>query len=204
MATPDVLRRGGLGRLRLGEGLLGLLELLARGGQLLLGLGELLLQLHDLLLGTVVARGQRALELADVRLQALVLLVHGVHLRVGAFQLRLDLLQPTVVGRGALLLRRGTAVGPGAQVVVLLDEPCELHLDDVEEGIDLFLVVAALADGRLLERDVVNFSRGQRHTVTSVLDASRWSRRDGMISVSVDLFLTVMARSLRILPRHAA
>ena len=56
------------------------------------------------------------------------------------------------------------------EVVVLLDETRELHLDDVEEGVDLFLVVPTLADRRLLERDVVYFGRGKRHfQITSVL-----------------------------------
>src|SRR5581483_11620855 len=53
------------------------------------------------------------------------------------------------------------------EVVVLLDQPSELGLNEVEEGVHLVLVVAPLADRRLTERDVVNVGGGQRHRITS-------------------------------------
>ena len=49
------------------------------------------------------------------------------------------------------------------KVGVLLDEPGQLVLDQIEEGIDLVLVVAALADGWLAERDVVDVGWSERH-----------------------------------------
>src|SRR2546423_1691528 len=53
------------------------------------------------------------------------------------------------------------------QLVVLLDETGEFALDLIQEGVDLLLVVAPLADGGLLERDVVDVGRGQRHRNSS-------------------------------------
>src|SRR3954454_24804145 len=50
-----------------------------------------------------------------------------------------------------------------AQLVVFLDETGEFALDLVKEGVDLLLVVPPLADRGLLERDVVDVGRGQRH-----------------------------------------
>ena len=49
------------------------------------------------------------------------------------------------------------------KIGVLLDEPGQLVLDQIEEGVDLVLVVAALADGWLAERDVVNVGWSERH-----------------------------------------
>ena len=61
---------------------------------------------------------------------------------------------------GQLLVELGH---PLTQVGVLLDEPGQLVLDQIEEGIDLVLVVAALADGWLAERDVVDVGWCERH-----------------------------------------
>ena len=52
---------------------------------------------------------------------------------------------------------------PLTQIGVLLDEAGQLVLDQIEEGIDLVLVVAALADGWLAERDVVDVGWCERH-----------------------------------------
>ena len=162
---------------------LGLREVLADLAELLLDVGELLLQLRHLLLGSVVGAvpGVRAGRLGGERPLLLERLL----------QLGDPGLQPLALlpGRGELLVRRlrtlgvegtcgtGLAAGLGAQVVVLLDQPGQLHLDDVEEGVDLLLVVAALADRRLLERDIVDFGGSQRHSVTSVLVTSGSPRR---------------------------
>src|SRR5215218_1089731 len=56
-----------------------------------------------------------------------------------------------------------TAGAAGAELVVLLDQAGQLGLHDVEEGVDLVLVVAPLADGRLLEDDVVHVGRREWH-----------------------------------------
>src|ERR671926_933335 len=53
------------------------------------------------------------------------------------------------------------------EIVVLFDQPSQLGLNKVEEGVHLVLVVAPLADRRLTERDVVNVGGGQRHRITS-------------------------------------
>jgi hypothetical protein len=45
----------------------------------------------------------------------------------------------------------------------------QLGLDQVEEGVYLVFVVAALADRRLAEGDVANVGGHQRHRVTSRL-----------------------------------
>ena len=52
-----------------------------------------------------------------------------------------------------LLLELGNAL---AQIGVFLDQPRKLTLDQIEEGVDLILVVAALADRRFTERDVMH------------------------------------------------
>ena len=62
--------------------------------------------------------------------------------------------------RGQILVQLGHSL---AEVGVLLDEPGQLVLDQIEEGIDLVLVVAALADGWLAERNVVNVGWSERH-----------------------------------------
>ncbi len=98
--------------------------------------------------------------------------VHGLRgRRWSGFRLRLRL-----VARDGLGGRRhGTTAGPGgpqfliqlgdplAQVRVLLDEPSQLVLNQVEECIDFVLVVAALADGWLAERDIVDVGWCERH-----------------------------------------
>ena len=63
-------------------------------------------------------------------------------------------------GAGQLLIELGD---PLTQVGVLLDEPGQLVLDQIEEGVDLVLVVAPLADRRLAERDVVDVGWCKRH-----------------------------------------
>ena len=63
-------------------------------------------------------------------------------------------------GAGELLIELGD---PLTQVGVLLDEAGQLVLDQIEEGVDLVLVVAALADRRLAERDVVDVGWCKRH-----------------------------------------
>src|SRR5699024_2054585 len=52
---------------------------------------------------------------------------------------------------------------PLGQVRVLLDQPGQLELDQVEELIDLVLAVATLPDRRLVERDVMNVGWSKRH-----------------------------------------
>ena len=52
---------------------------------------------------------------------------------------------------------------PQAQVGVLVLKLAQRVLDEVEELVDLVLVVAALANRRLAERDVVHISWSQRH-----------------------------------------
>ena len=69
---------------------------------------------------------------------------------------------PGVHRRSALLL-----LNLIAEIGVLLNQPSQLGLNEFEEGINLVLVVAPLADWRLTERDVVNVGGGQRHRVTS-------------------------------------
>jgi hypothetical protein len=54
---------------------------------------------------------------------------------------------------------------PLTQIGVLLDEPRQLRLDQIEEGVHLVLVVATLADGRLAERHIVHVGRCQWHCV---------------------------------------
>ena len=61
---------------------------------------------------------------------------------------------------GQLLVELGDAL---TKIGVLLDEASQLVLDQIEERVDLVLVVAALADGRLAERDVVNVGWCERH-----------------------------------------
>ena len=63
-------------------------------------------------------------------------------------------------GRGELLIQ---LADPLPQVAVLLDETGQLVLDEIEEGIDLVFVVAALADRWLTESDVVHVGRSERH-----------------------------------------
>ena len=140
--------------LRLLGGQLSRFEVAPVLGQLLLGLCQLLLHLHNLLLRTVLALVQGTLQLADVRLHAGVLVSCG-----GQFGRA-----RATAGRSRCGLSRGSCPAAGPQVVVLLDETRQLDLDNVEEGVDLFLVVSALADRRFLERDVVHFSGSQRHT----------------------------------------
>jgi hypothetical protein len=70
----------------------------------------------------------------------------------------------------ALLLVLGGGSGGrgqfGAQVFVFSEEPGQLRLHLVEEGVDLVLVIAfSEADGR--ELLVTNVLRGQRHLFTS-------------------------------------
>ena len=61
---------------------------------------------------------------------------------------------------GQLLIQLGD---PLTKVGVLLDESGQLVLDQIEERVDLVLVVAALADGWLAERDVVHVGWCERH-----------------------------------------
>jgi hypothetical protein len=63
---------------------------------------------------------------------------------------------------GALVGPRG-ATTAGTELVVLLDQAGQLGLHHVEERVDLVLVVAPLADGRLLEDDVVHVGRREWH-----------------------------------------
>jgi hypothetical protein len=56
-----------------------------------------------------------------------------------------------------------------AEIGILLDQPSQLGLDKVEEGVYLVFVVAALADRRLTERHVANVGGPQRHRITSRL-----------------------------------
>jgi hypothetical protein len=66
----------------------------------------------------------------------------------------------------------GAAAGTlqlGAELVVFLDEADQLLLDLVQEGVDLFLVEAPLAERRLLESDVVHVRRGERHQTLLVV-----------------------------------
>jgi hypothetical protein len=66
------------------------------------------------------------------------------------------------------------------EVVVLLDEPGQLGLDQVEEGVHLVFVITALAYRRFLERDVVHVRWSQGHRITS-------GRRDtGQTTASAD------------------
>ena len=64
-------------------------------------------------------------------------------------------------GAGQLLVQ---LCDPLTQIGVLLDQPGQLVLDQVEEGVDLILVVATLADGRLTERHIVDVCGCQRHS----------------------------------------
>jgi hypothetical protein len=66
-------------------------------------------------------------------------------------------------GLGRPLLGAGRAATVAAELVVLLDQASELGLDHVEEGVDLVLVVATLADRRLLEDDVVHVGGREWH-----------------------------------------
>jgi hypothetical protein len=59
---------------------------------------------------------------------------------------------------------------PLTEVGVLLDETSQLVLDQIEERVDLILVVATLANGRLAEGDVVNVGRSERQCLPP-----RWS-----------------------------
>src|ERR1700710_2033963 len=64
-------------------------------------------------------------------------------------------------------LRLIERLNPGAEISVLLDQPSQLGLNKIEEGIDLVLVVAPLAQRRLTKRDGGNVSGHQRHRITS-------------------------------------
>ena len=64
-------------------------------------------------------------------------------------------------GTGQLLVQLGD---PLTQIGVLLDQPGQLVFNQVEEGIDLVLVVTALADRRLTERHIVDVGGCQRHS----------------------------------------
>ena len=91
--------------------------------------------------------------------------------RRSGFGLRLGLVERDRLGG----LRYATTACPGGpqvliqlgdpltQVRVLLDEPSQLVLNQVEECIDFVLVVAALADGWLAERDIVDVGWCERH-----------------------------------------
>jgi hypothetical protein len=57
----------------------------------------------------------------------------------------------------------GGGAATGAQLVVLLDQPSELRLDHIQEGVYLVLVIPALADRGLFEHDVVHVGRRQWH-----------------------------------------
>ena len=162
--------------LRLGQVALGLLELLAVLGQLLLGLGQLLLQLHDLLLRAVLALAQRPLQLADAVLQLCVLVARGGQLGGTAVVLRLG------SRRGRALPLDPRPGAPRPEVGVLLDEAGQLDLDDVEERVDLLLVVAPLADRRLLEGDVVDFGG------VNGIRSPRGSSRAGRAGVGCTVF----------------
>ena len=74
----------------------------------------------------------------------------------------LPLLRDRAAGAGGrqLLVELGD---PLAQIRILLDEPGQLVLYQVEEGVDLVLVVASLADGRLAERHIVHVGRCKWH-----------------------------------------
>jgi len=91
-------------------------------------------------------------------------LVHGLR------RLRLGLL----VRRDGLGGLRGAAGARGGQLLVqlgdpllkigvLFDEPGQLVLNQIEEGVDLVLVVAALTNRWLAERDIVDVSWCERH-----------------------------------------
>ena len=80
---------------------------------------------------------------------------------------RLRLRSPAGARGRQLLIHLGH---PLTKVGVLLDEPGQLVLDQIEEGVDLVLVVAALADGWLAERDVVDVGWSERHCLPP-----RWS-----------------------------
>jgi hypothetical protein len=47
-------------------------------------------------------------------------------------------------------------LNPAAEISVLLNQPSQFGLNEVEEGVHLRCVVAPLADRRVIERDVVN------------------------------------------------
>ena len=63
-------------------------------------------------------------------------------------------------GGGQLLIQLGD---PLTKIGVLFDEPGQLVLNQIEKGVDLVLVVAALADRWLTERDVVDVGWCERH-----------------------------------------
>src|SRR4051812_30163661 len=109
------------------------------------------------------ARLHRPLRHRRGRLGALHLLRRRRHLphpglwtRARLLQVRVGVAEPLVELRDLL-----------AQVVVLLDQPRELGLHEVQEGVDLVFVVPPLTNRGLAERDVVHVSGRQRHRITS-------------------------------------
>ncbi|GAA1826216.1 hypothetical protein GCM10009682_52360 [Luedemannella flava] len=96
---------------------------------------------------------QLALHLPGGLLGRRLLPLHAVERRLEIAQLRG---QPRVTARTG----RGSTAAGSPELVVLLDESCEFALNFVEESIDLLLVVPPLTDRGLLERDVVDVSRG--------------------------------------------
>jgi hypothetical protein len=52
-----------------------------------------------------------------------------------------------------------------AEIGVLLDQPSQLGLNKVEEGVYLVFVVTPLAQRRLTERDIANVGGHQRHRI---------------------------------------
>jgi len=56
-----------------------------------------------------------------------------------------------------------------SEILVLLDQPGQLGLDQIEERVDLVLVVPPLPDRGFAERDVVDVGGRQRHRITSVV-----------------------------------
>jgi hypothetical protein len=52
-----------------------------------------------------------------------------------------------------------------AEILVLLDQPSQLSLNKVEEGIYLLFVVTTLAQRWLTERDSANVGGHQRHRI---------------------------------------
>src|SRR6266540_2351285 len=109
------------------------------------------------------------------------LLQLGLHAAGGLLRGRLLPLDPVELGfhLGQFGRQPGVGTGPGwcaatatpfelrPQLVVFLDETGELTLYLVKEGVDLLLVVPPLADRGLLECDVVDVGRGQRHRNSS-------------------------------------
>src|SRR6476661_5899464 len=84
-----------------------------------------------------------------------------------------------------------------AEIVVLLDQPGQLGLDQIEERVDLVLVVPPLPNGGFAERDVVDVSGRQRHRITSCSPRRRHRATGARYGVGWATFISMNTTSSR-------